>query len=107
VGLRFQRVPKEHQDVDKPLGNSCAKLLIAAKWARSKSFYREAGVLGNQSSCGARASISSFMLSWATSAMRFVAGLSISIMMVVVMTQVCQVFGMGYIRFDEEQQNNS
>jgi hypothetical protein len=27
--------------------------------------------------------------------------------MVVVMTQVCQVFDMGYIRFDEEQQNNS
>jgi hypothetical protein len=25
----------------------------------------------------------------------------------VVMTQVCQVFGKGYIRFDEEQQNNS
>jgi hypothetical protein len=47
------------------------------------------------------------MLSWATSAMRFVAGLSISIMMVVVMTQVCQVFGKGYICFDEEQQNNS
>jgi hypothetical protein len=28
-------------------------------------------------------------------------------MVVVVMTQVCQVFGKGYIRFDEEQQNNS
>ena len=43
----FQWVPKEHQDVDKPLGNSCTKLLIAAKWARSKSFYRQASVLGN------------------------------------------------------------
>jgi hypothetical protein len=27
--------------------------------------------------------------------------------MVVVMTQVCQVFGKGYTCFDEEQQNNS
>ena len=44
---------------------------------------------------------------FATSAMRFVAGLSISIMMVVVMTQVCQVFDKGYIHFGEEQQNNS
>ena len=46
--LGFEWIPKEEQNVDAGLRDSCTDLLIAAKWSAAHAFKGQASVVGNQ-----------------------------------------------------------
>jgi hypothetical protein len=45
--LWLEWIPKEQQDVNLTICDTCAKLLIATKWTTPKSFYVKASLFGD------------------------------------------------------------
>lgn len=53
VGLGFEGVPEEHQQVDPLFGDLCAELLVAAQGPADHALHRQAEVFGQQQAGGA------------------------------------------------------